>query len=52
MLRDLNSRLGEDFMPLLPETIPFLAELMEGMLDIHHSVIHKFYLITDTGDAV
>lgn len=22
-------KLGEDFMPLLPETVPFLAELLE-----------------------
>ena len=30
MLEEFQARLGEDFMVLLPETIPFLAELMEG----------------------
>ena len=30
MLEEFHARLGEDFMVLLPETIPFLAELMEG----------------------
>lgn len=30
MLEGFHARLGEDFMVLLPETIPFLAELMEG----------------------
>ncbi|KAJ7330602.1 HEAT repeat-containing protein 1 [Desmophyllum pertusum] len=29
VLEGFHSRLGEDFMVLLPETIPFLAELME-----------------------
>ncbi|XP_067928293.1 HEAT repeat-containing protein 1-like [Watersipora subatra] len=29
VLQDLSNKLGEDFMTLLPETIPFLAELME-----------------------
>ena len=27
-----HQKLGEDFMPLLPEAIPFLAELMEGII--------------------
>lgn len=27
---ELYSRLGEEFLILLPETIPFLAESMEG----------------------
>ena len=31
VLEGIHARLGEDFMVLLPETIPFLAELMEGM---------------------
>ena len=30
VLQELYTRLGEEFMVLLPETIPFLAELMEG----------------------
>jgi len=30
VLQELHIRLGEAFMVLLPETIPFLAELMEG----------------------
>jgi len=30
VLEGFHARLGEDFMVLLPETIPFLAELMEG----------------------
>lgn len=28
-LRDVCKKVGEDFLPLLPETIPFLAELLE-----------------------
>ncbi|XP_017774859.1 PREDICTED: HEAT repeat-containing protein 1 [Nicrophorus vespilloides] len=28
-LRDIVKKLGEEFLPLLPETIPFLAELLE-----------------------
>ena len=31
VLQELYTRLGETFMVLLPETIPFLAELMEGI---------------------
>lgn len=30
MLTELASKLKENYMVLLPETIPFLAELMEG----------------------
>lgn len=26
---EVAKKLGDDFMPLLPETVPFLAELME-----------------------
>lgn len=26
---ELASRIGEDYMPLLPETVPFLSELLE-----------------------
>ena len=31
VLQVIYTKLGEEFMVLLPETIPFLAELMEGM---------------------
>lgn len=31
MLLELASKLRENYMVLLPETIPFLAELMEGV---------------------
>ena len=34
VLESFHARLGEDFMVLLPETIPFLAELMEGEIDV------------------
>ena len=30
MLQELHAKLAEDYLSLLPETIPFLAELMEG----------------------
>ena len=30
VLQDMYLKLGEEFMVLLPETIPFLAECMEG----------------------
>ena len=30
VLQEIYIKLGEEFMVLLPETIPFLAELMEG----------------------
>ena len=30
VLDELHKRLGEDYMPMLPDTVPFLAELMEG----------------------
>ena len=39
MLREVCGRLGEEFMVLLPETLPFLAELMEGELTHTHTVI-------------
>lgn len=40
MVEEFHARLGEDFMVLLPETIPFLAELMEGeVLRIFFSLI-------------
>lgn len=32
VLREVYSRLGNEFMTLLPETIPFLAELLEGII--------------------
>jgi len=30
LLDELHRKLGEDYLPLLPDTVPFLAELMEG----------------------
>ena len=30
-INELYSRLGEEYLILLPETIPFLAECMEGV---------------------
>lgn len=32
MLNELQQKLGEAYSTLLPETVPFLAELMEGKL--------------------
>ena len=31
---EIANKLGEEFMVLLPEVIPFLAELMEGKTEI------------------
>ena len=30
LLEEIHKRIGESYLILLPETIPFLAELMEG----------------------
>lgn len=30
VMQELNHKLGEEYLTLLPEIIPFLAELMEG----------------------
>ncbi len=38
VLQEIYTKLGEEFMVLLPETIPFLAELMEGMYV--HTIVH------------
>lgn len=35
MLMEVASKLKENYMVLLPETIPFLAELMEGEAHTH-----------------
>jgi U3 small nucleolar RNA-associated protein 10 len=32
MIEELSKKLGEDYMVLLPETIQFLAELLEGKI--------------------
>ena len=32
VLEEIYTKLGEEFIILLPETIPFLAELMEGII--------------------
>ena len=34
VVEDLASKLGDEYMTLLPETVPFLAELMEGKMII------------------
>lgn len=43
VLQELYVKLGEEFMVLLPETIPFLAECMEGVFIV---------IITEYGFAV
>ncbi len=40
VLQELYAKLGEEFLVLLPETIPFLAELMEGIADIVFLLSH------------
>ena len=42
IVREIYSKLGEEFTVLLPETIPFLAELMEGEVVIHRSSLVTF----------
>ena len=37
--QDMYRKLGEEFTVLLPETIPFLAELMEG-------TVYMLYIVT------
>ena len=41
VIHELATRLGDEYMSLLPETIPFLAELMEGSnnFSIHNLII-------------
>ena len=31
VLKEVYTKLGNEFMSLLPETVPFLAELLEGV---------------------
>ena len=49
VLKEVYSRLGNEFMTLLPETIPFLAELLEGNVThvraIFEAVTTYVYLI-------
>ena len=40
----LHKRLGEDFMPMLPDTVPFLAELMEGKFLVLHKRLGEDYM--------
>ena len=42
VLEEIYTKLGEEFMVLLPETIPYLAELMEGehINTSHHTHTH------------
>ena len=39
-VEDLASKLGDEYMMLLPETVPFLAELMEGKLESFTEMEH------------
>ena len=41
MMKQLYVRMGEEFVSLLPETIPFLSEMMEG------SFLCNFHIWTD-----
>ena len=41
VLKEVYSRLGNEFMSLLPETIPFLAELLEGNVTTHVRAIFE-----------
>ena len=46
VLEGIHARLGEDFMVLLPETIPFLAELMEGRSRTFQSPQSRKFFVT------
>ena len=45
VVQELYSRLGEDLLVLLPETIPFLAELMEDDVNNSTNGINLFFYI-------
>lgn len=47
MLMELASKLKENYMVLLPETIPFLAELMEGE-NTHTHFLEATFNLDDT----
>ncbi|XP_052775291.1 HEAT repeat-containing protein 1-like [Mya arenaria] len=40
-LDELHKKLGEDYMPLLPDTVPFLAELMEDECEAVEKKCHE-----------
>ena len=40
VLKEVYSQLGQEFMTLLPETVPFLAELLEGVDHSMHFITH------------
>ena len=42
-IEDLARKLGDEYMSLVPETIPFLAELMEGkncLESVNYLILH------------
>jgi hypothetical protein len=41
VVQELNHKLGEEYLTLLPEIIPFLAELMEGK----YFIVLKTYIM-------
>lgn len=41
VLCEMARKLGEDFLPLLPETVPFLAELLEDEEEAVESACQK-----------
>ena len=49
VLKEVYSRLGNEFMTLLPETIPFLAELLEGII---YSSLELLIMDTPNKDIV
>ena len=46
---EIANKLGEEFMVLLPEAIPFLAELMEGKTEITPEWLLNLYTVADPG---
>jgi hypothetical protein len=45
VVQELNHKLGEEYLALLPEIVPFLAELMEGTYFIAFKVAPYSYFI-------
>jgi len=45
VVEDIASKLGEEYMALLPETVPFLAELMEGKITLFLTKCTLYYQI-------
>ncbi len=49
VVQELNHKLGEEYLTLLPEIIPFLAELMEGkyfiVLDYAYIMLLMFFIL-------